>query len=228
MILWVVSLRRLREHYQSVLANAYRRRLTWGTLPTPSSSVKVCTLAFSIPRVKRLASAPRVPANRDRSADAPRLPRLASQRQGLLYKRGLLNRAWRKRLFIIAAGHLCYFTPDDGAKHLRGKIALDHATVALAPHESAPYAFQVLTSYVMSWTASARAPCVHHLLMRQPRFVACAVRTATCRGRRDRTFVLRADTQADLEAWMAAIDQEKQSMLESNLASAAFHVSSDM
>jgi hypothetical protein len=66
----------------------------------------------------------------------------------MLYKRGHLNRAWKRRLFILTAGHLCYFTADEGAKHLRGKVALAQATVALAANESAPHAFQLMTPSV--------------------------------------------------------------------------------
>jgi len=41
MVLWVVSLRRLRDHYQSVLATSYRKRMTWGHVPSADKTAKV-------------------------------------------------------------------------------------------------------------------------------------------------------------------------------------------
>ena len=40
MVLWVVSLRRLREYYQSVLANTYRKQMRWGYIPSAATTAK--------------------------------------------------------------------------------------------------------------------------------------------------------------------------------------------
>jgi len=40
---------------------------------------------------------------------------------------------------------LCYFTADDGAKHMRGRIPLARATVAYVPTDDTTHTFQIIT-----------------------------------------------------------------------------------
>jgi len=100
---------------------------------------------------------------------------LAEQKkEGFLSKKGLFNKAFQERYFILTGGHIFYYTASDAGQHFKGKIALtgSHVTKTTPSETEEENSFSIVT--------------------------------------KDRTYVLKADTQAEMEEWIRAINSERE------------------
>lgn len=91
-----------------------------------------------------------------------------------MQKKGLFNKAFQARYFILTGGHLYYYTPSDAGQHFKGKISLanSHVTMVAVVDPEDENIFSVVT--------------------------------------KDRTYVLKAETQAEMEEWIRALNTERE------------------
>lgn len=104
-------------------------------------------------------------------------------KEGLAWKKGDVNKAWRKRHFVLAGGDLYYFKPE--GMLIAGVVALRNAQVRRIQLEDRQFAFQIITPERIFWLACDAEKDV------QPWVTALSAATSkTGRGLRSQSIML--------------------------------------
>ncbi|CAD7091125.1 unnamed protein product [Hermetia illucens] len=76
--------------------------------------------------------------------------------EGVLSKRGEVNKAWQKRYFVLK-GNLLFYFEKKGDREPTGLIIVEGCTIELCEEETEPYCFQIIFNGNRTYTLSAES-----------------------------------------------------------------------